>query len=162
MMAVSPPRCARLFILHRDFGQNDGPRCAQFPLAQIHFKFNEHRQWSRRPQPRESGGDATPLKDTGREHWRCPTQMSLVVGCFFFFFFFGFLLLATRPVVSMANSAGQFPVWWSTRVKGLRLCYTGRSRRVHVLDGSGGCGMRPDEGREATLESEGSGGREDV
>ena len=29
-----------------------------------------------------------------------------------------------------------------------------------MLDGSGGCGIRPDEGREATLEPKGSGGRE--
>ena len=62
----------------------------------------------------------------------------------------------------MPNSAGQFPVPRGTRVKGRRLCYTGLGRMVHVLDGSVGCGNRPDEGREATLEPKGSGGREDV
>ena len=49
--------------------------------------------------------------------------------------------LASRPVESMPNSAGQFTVQRSARVKGLRLCYTGLGRMVHVLDGSGGCGQ---------------------
>ena len=59
----------------------------------------------------------------------------------------------------MPNSVGQSFGPGSTRGKGLRLCYTGLGGRVHVLDGSGGCGIRPDEGREATLEPKGSGGR---
>ena len=49
------------------------------------------------------------------------------------------LCLASCPVESMPNSAGQFPVQRSARVAGSRLCYTGRGRRIHVLDGSGGC-----------------------
>ena len=49
--------------------------------------------------------------------------------------------LASCPVESMPNSAGQFTVQRSTRVKGLRFCYTGLGRMVHVLDGSGGCGQ---------------------
>ena len=43
------------------------------------FKFNGYRQWSRRPQPRESGGDTSPRQDTRREHWRCPPTG--VSGC---------------------------------------------------------------------------------
>ena len=32
------------------------------------FNFSDHRQWSRRPQPLGSGGDATPCEDPRQEH----------------------------------------------------------------------------------------------
>ena len=87
-MAISHPRCARLFILHSEIGQ-DAARSSVCPTgacsSQRHsakcFNFNGHRQWSRRPQPRESGGDATLRKDTRREDCRCSAQVLLVVGC---------------------------------------------------------------------------------
>ena len=88
---------------------------------------------------------------------RAPLSTRSVCRVSFKSFVFG-----TRPVESMPNSAGQPLVQRSTRVKGQRFVCTGLGRMVHVLDGSGGCGIRPDEGREATLEPKGSGGREDV
>ena len=139
-MAMSPPRCARLFVQGYVYGQLNGACCLL--SLQVYrrfrgaFKFNGCRQWSPRPQPRGSGGDTTPRKDTRGEHWRCPAQVPS--GCRV-----SFKVLVSRscPVKSMPNSAGQFPVRWSTRAKGLRLCYTGCGRRVHALIGSVSCGL---------------------
>ena len=59
-----------------------GACISQLYSANCFFFFKGHRQWSRRPQPRGSGGDATLRKDTRREHWRCSAQVLLVVGVF--------------------------------------------------------------------------------
>ena len=73
--AMSPPRCARLFFLHSELGQDAGARCSVCPTgacsSQLYsakcLYLTGHRHWSRRPQPRESGGDATLREDTRRE-----------------------------------------------------------------------------------------------
>ena len=78
-MAMSPPRCARLFVQGYVYGQLNGACCLL--SLQVYrrfrgaFKFNGYRQWSPRPQPRGSGGVTTPRKDTRGEHWRCPAQV---------------------------------------------------------------------------------------
>ena len=74
-MAMSHPRCARLFFLHSEPSQDAPARRSVFPTgacsSQLYSAkclfFNGHRHWSRRPQPRASGGDATLRKDTRRE-----------------------------------------------------------------------------------------------
>ena len=68
-----PGRCCTLLRLSH--------RCVQFLTVQreVFLIFNGHR--SRWPQPRKSGGDNTPRKDTRREHWRCSAQVLLVVEC---------------------------------------------------------------------------------
>ena len=74
-MAMSPPRCARLFFLHSELAQDAGARCSVCPTGSCSSQLYSakclyltgHRHWSRRPQPRESGGDATLREDTRRE-----------------------------------------------------------------------------------------------
>ena len=74
-MAMSHPRCARLLFLHSEPGQDAPARRSVFPTGACSSQlfsakclyFNGHRHWSRRPQPRRSGGDATLRKDTRRE-----------------------------------------------------------------------------------------------
>ena len=74
-MAMSHPRCARLFFLHSEPGQDAPARRSVCPTgacsSQLYsakcMYFNGHRHFSRRPQPRGSGGDATLRKDTRRE-----------------------------------------------------------------------------------------------
>ena len=84
-MAMSLLCCACLFVQYCGYNKGVGARVVQsrqlYRRLKAAFKFNGYRQWSRRPQPRQSGGDTTPRQDTRREHWRCPAQVSLVVGC---------------------------------------------------------------------------------
>ena len=65
-MAMSHPRCARLFFLHSEPSQEAPARHSVCPTgacsSQLYSAkclfFNGHRHWSRRPQPRGSGGGA--------------------------------------------------------------------------------------------------------
>ena len=53
-MALSLPRCSRLFFLHSEIGQDDGARCSDCPTgacsSQLYstkcLYFNGHRHWS--------------------------------------------------------------------------------------------------------------------
>ena len=80
-----PPRCCSFFFLRLSgYEKSNGARWwlsrKLYRRLQGALNFNEHRQWSRRPQPKGRGGDATPRKDTRWEHWRCSAKAILVVG----------------------------------------------------------------------------------